>query len=222
MIARSKYQPLEVGGYPTLDLLPPEIRIKRKARTIGRRIGYGTVLLAFVMYGGIAFVQAQAIQAGKNLHIQQRMTQSLLLQQKGYRDLQNIQEKIGLIQAAQQVGASTEINWDKFLKALQSTLPANVKIDSINIDSETPFSSYSQAATPLQGQRIATLNFTATSSTLPRVPDWLVSLATLTGYADATPGSLTRNESGSYSLNISMHINQAAFTNRYALLELAK
>ncbi len=222
MISRSKSQLIETGEYPRIDLLPPEIRNKRKARRIGRRIGYGTLLLTMVMFGEAAYVRAQAIQAGKNLRIEQRMTQSLLLQQNQYREVQIVQEKIDLIQAAQRVGSSTEIKWETFLKAVQSTLPPNVKIDSFNIDSETPFSSYSQANTPLQGQRIATLNFTATSSTLPRVPDWLTSLSTLPGYSDASPGSLTRNDSGSYSLNINMHINRAAFTNHYATLGQTK
>ena len=120
------------------------------------------------------------------------------------------------IQAAQQVGTSTEINWRSYLISVQATLPPNVTLDSVNIDSATPFASYTQASAPLQGERIATLSFTAISSTLPQVPQWLIALATLPGYADANPGSVNRTEFGSYSVNITMHINHAAFTNRFA------
>jgi hypothetical protein len=99
---------------------------------------------------------------------------------------------------------------------VQATLPPNVTLDSVNIDSATPFSSYAQASAPLQGERIATLSFTAISSTLPQVPKWLIALATLPGYADANPGSVNRTETGSYSVNITMHINQTAFSHRFS------
>jgi len=131
--------------------------------------------------------------------------------------VQEVKEKIGLIQVAQLVGNSTEINWHKYLNEVQATLPTSVTIDSVNIDSATPFSTYIQPNAPLQGERIATLNFTATSSTLPRVPDWLKSLGTLPGFVDASPGSMTRNENGSYSVNMTMHINESAFSDRYAV-----
>jgi hypothetical protein len=101
------------------------------------------------------------------------------------------------------------------LTLVQATLPINVTLDTVNIDSATPFAPYTQATAPLQGSRIATLSFTAKSSTLPEVPTWLIALATLPGYADATPGSVTRNATGTYSVNITMHINQAAFTHRF-------
>jgi hypothetical protein len=38
----------------------------------------------------------------------------------------------------------------------------------------------------------------------------------LPGYADASPGSVTRDDTGAYSVSIIMHINQAAFSNRFA------
>lgn len=204
------------GGDPKVDLLPPELRIMRTAQKVQRRLVYGIALLALSIFMGSFLVRAQANQALANLHIEQRLTQGLLLQQQEYRGVQKIQAKIALIQASQQVGDSTEINWEKYLKAVQITLPSNVIINTVNIDSETPFSTYSPPSGPILGERIATLNFTATSSTLPRVPDWLNALATLPGYADASPGTVTRGESGSYSVIINMHINESVFTNRYA------
>lgn len=218
MNGRSSGQLIAIGGDPKIDLLPPDLRSKRKARKLLGRYGLGLVLLALTIFTGTVLARAQAMDALTNLRLEQRLTQTILVQQRQYSSVQKIQTKIELIQAGQQVGISTEINWEKFLKAVQVTLPPNVTINTVNIDSETPFSSYSQPNGPLQGERIATLNFTATSSTLPRIPDWLKSLATLSGYADATPGMVTRNESGSYSVDINMHINEKAFTNRYSSL----
>lgn len=216
MSRKSKTSDLVIGGESRVDLLPPELRVTRKAAVVRRRLGFLVVLVAVLVAGGTALVRAQAVQAKMNLSIEQANTQFLLLQQKKYGEVRQIQKEVETIQAAQQVGTSTEIDWKKYLISVQATLPPNVTLDSVNIDSATPFATYAQASAPLQGERIATLSFTAISSTLPQVPAWLIALATLPGYADANPGSVTRTETGSYSVNITMHINQAAFTNRFA------
>jgi hypothetical protein len=63
---------------------------------------------------------------------------------------------------------------------------------------------------------VATLSFTAKSPTLPEVPAWLNSLAGLPGYTDASPSSVSLDNKGVYTVIITMHINQAAYTNRFA------
>lgn len=216
MIGRAENQTLLIGGESRVDLLPPEVRQRRKAKVGHRRLGFVVFLVLILMVGATALVRAQAQQAQVDLSIAQANTQSLLLQQRKYIEVRKIQQEVDLIQAAEQVGTSTEINWEQYLTSVQATLPLNVTLDTINIDSATPFASYTQATAPLQGARIATLSFTAKSSTLPQVPAWLNALATLPGYADASPGSVTRDSTGSYSVNITMHINQAVFTHRFA------
>lgn len=217
MIGKAKGPTLIIGGESRVDLLPPEVRSARMAKVVHRRLGFALFLVAILMVGGVALVRAQALQAQVNLSIEEANTRSLLLQQRKYVEVQRVQEEIGTIQAAQQVGTSTEINWQQYLTSVQATLPSNVTLDTINIDSATPFAPYAQASAPLQGARIATLKFTAKSPTLPKVPAWLIALTSLPGYADASPGSVTRSESGAYSVSITMHINEAAFSNRFAL-----
>jgi hypothetical protein len=216
MIGTKKKVILIVGGESRVALLPPEVLFARNAKNIHRRLGFMVFLAVILMIGGTALVRAQAIQARANLSLEEANTASLLLQQRKYGQVQKVQNQIANIQAAQQVGTSTEINWEQYLTSVQATLPPNVTLDTVNIDSATPFAPYTQATAPLQGSRIATLSFTARSSTLPEVPAWLNALTTLPGYADASPGSVTRNDSGTYSVNITMHINQAAFTHRFA------
>ena len=216
MTGKAKGEALVVGGESRAYLLPPEVLLRRKAKVVRRRLGFVVLLVALLVIGGSALVRAQAQQAQANLAIEQANTQSLLLQQRKYVEVRKVQQQVDTIMAAQQVGTATEINWEQYLTSVQGTLPQNVTIDTINLDSATPFAPYTQATAPLQGARIATLSFTAKSSTLPEVPAWLDALTTLPGYADASPGSVTRNESGAYSVSITMHINEAAFTNRFA------
>jgi hypothetical protein len=218
VIGKSKQQGISVGGESRVDLLPPEVRIARKGRVIHRRLGFLVFLVIFLMIGGIALVRAQATQARANLSIEVANSASLLMQQRKFGQVEKVQSEIISIQTAQQIGTSTEINWEQYLTSVQAPLPPNVTLDTVNIDSATPFAPYTQATAPLQGSRIATLSFTAKSSTLPEVPAWLNALTTLPGYADASPGSVTRNDGGTYSVNITMHINQAAFTHRFTVV----
>jgi hypothetical protein len=216
MSRASKNSNMVIGGESRVDLLPQELRVKRKGRVVRRRLGFLVILVAVIVVGISALVRAQAVQAKFELSIEQGNTQSIVLEERKYVEVQNIQKQADTILAAQQVGTSTEINWKNYLNSVQATLPANVSLGSISIDSATPFAIYAQASAPLQGERIATLSFTAISSTLPQVPKWLVALATLPGYADANPGTVNRNESGSYSVNITMHINESAIAHRYS------
>ena len=216
MSRRSKIPNLIVGAESRVDLLPQELRVKREGKVLRRRLGFLVILVAVVVSGASALARAQGVQARLDLAIEQSNAQSIQLQQRKYGEVSKIQKQVDTIEAAQQVGTSTEIDWKKYLISVQATLPLSVTLDSVNIDSATPFTSYAQASAPLQGERIATLSFTAVSSTLPKVPQWLIALATLPGYADANPGSVNRTETGSYSVNITMHINQAAFANRFA------
>jgi hypothetical protein len=216
MIGRPKAVDVVVGGESRADLLPPEVRSQRKAKIVRRRLGLVVVLLIVLVLGGTVWVRALAVQARMNLSIERANTQSLLVLQRKYVEVRKVQQKIDVIQAAQQVGTATEINWEQYLIAVQATLPTNVSLDTISIDSATPFTPYLQATAPLQGARVATLSFTAKSSTLPQVPTWLDALTSLPGYADASPGSVTRDGTGAYSVSITMHINQAAFSGRFA------
>lgn len=211
----AKVETLILGGESRVDLLPPQVRQRRKVQVVRRRMGFAVFMVAILMIGATAFVRAEAQQAKSRLAIEQAYTQSLLLQQRKYVEVRKVQEAVDTIHAAEQIGTSTEINWEQYLTSVQATLPSNVTLGTINIDSETPLQPYAQATAPLQGARIATLSFTAKSSTLPQVPAWLDALMTLPGYSDATPGSVTRDQNGGYSVNITMHINKAAFTNRF-------
>jgi hypothetical protein len=208
---------LVVGGEPSADLLPPELRLYSKARAVRRRLWWGVAALGLVMILGTGAAALQAMQMQSNLAAEQNRTTALLVEQRKYGTVRSVQQEVSLVEAAQQVGTSTEIDWQKYLNEVQTTLPANVILTSVTIEAGSPLQSYAQASVPLQGARVATLSFAATSATLPEVPAWLNSLTGLPGYADASPGSVTRDDTtGAYTVAITMHINEAAFTNRFA------
>lgn len=207
---------LAVGGYPRVDLLPPEVRRERRAKARRRHLGLGVVGVVVVVVLGVGAATALDMQAQTRLLVEHARTAQLLQEQSTYADVRTMQDQVELVRAAQEVGASTEIDWKKYLDAVQGTLPASVVIDTVSVDSASPLALYAQSTAPLQGARVATVGFTATSAVLPDVPTWLTALGTLPGFADALPGSVTLNEAdGTYTVAITMHINDAAFAQRF-------
>jgi hypothetical protein len=205
-----------VGSEPRVDLLPPEVRAERKARSTRRSLGYAVLatLIVVVLAIGAAFAFNVAAQA--RMLVAQAQTATLLTQQQKFIDMRVVQAQVEVAQAAQQVGASTEIDWKDYLTRVQGTLPSNVAIDKLTVDSSTPLAIYTQSTAPLQGARVATVTFTASSATIPQVPTWLRSLATLPGYADVTPGTIDLDTTtGLYKVNITMHVTDAAFDKRF-------
>lgn len=212
---KPKADALVLGREPRVDLMPQSIRLQRKRSKTARRLGFALVGVVVLTVAGVAGSTYVSIAAQLNLALEQANTQTILQQQAKYLPVRKIQDQVGLVQAAQQVGASTEIDWKAYLTKVQNTLPAGVQMTTVKIDSASPLAVYAQATAPLQGSRIATLSFAATTKTLPQVPAWLNALATLPGYADGAPGTVTRNDDGTYVANVTLHINEAAFDSRF-------
>ena len=205
---------LNVGGAPRVDLMPPEIRLKRSQLRMRRslRLILGGVAVLTVVGCGASWALSTVAQT--TLSAAQAQQQQLVAEQGQYADVTNVKQSISLIQAGQRVGDSTEVDWQNYLTKMQATLPAGVGLDTVTVDMATPIKEYASSTVPLQGDRIATLAFSATSPSLPSIPVWLDGLATLPGFVDATPGDVTLAETG-YTVQVTMHINTDAFLNRF-------
>ena len=205
-----------IGAEPRVHLLPPEVLADRKAGVIRTRLAFGVVAVVAVVALGVLGASSLAASAQSDLASDQAQTQQLLKQQLSYVKVRAVQEQLSLIRTAQEVGASTEIAWTPYLQKVQQTLPPNVTITGVAVDSSTPIELYPQSTASLQGPRVATIVFTAQSPSLPQVPSWLLALKTLPGYADALPGSVNLDSGGAYTVTITMHVNEDAFSERFS------
>ena len=196
-----------------VDLIPPEIEERNRQLGVRRGLRF-LILLAFVIViAGIGGVWYLATNAQLALVAEQERTDELTGQQLQYVDVREAQRALALGEAALRVGGSTEIDWQNYLQLLQATLPEGVSLQAVRVNSVGPTAAYAQSDVPLEGARIATLSFTAKSTTLPMIPDWLNRLRDLPGFVDATPGSVNL-EGGTYTASITMHINSDAYSHR--------
>ena len=215
-VATGGGKPAVLGGVARASLLPPEVNLTHKARAARSALRLGVV--AVVLFVAVASAGAWyfAISAQASLATAQQQTLTLASQQAEYAELRQVKQNIEVAQAAKQVGGSTEIDWKTYLVELQATLPAGVTITTVDALSSSPIAEIVPSTVPLEGARVATLAFTASSPTLPEIPDWLDGLATLTGFVDAVPSNATLQEDGTYTVTIVMHVNAQAYSGRFA------
>lgn len=205
-----------IGGAPRVDLLPQSIRDQAAQKRTRRRLMAGVAAAAVLVVGGFGGALQYSSAQQQELVAAQAETGALLTDRAGFADFIAVRDRVALAEVAQQVAASTEVDWSAYLRELQRTLPNGVELTAASVDSASPVARFTQATGPLQGPRIATLNFTATSRTLPDVPDWLDSLGSLPAFVDAVPNSVTLDEGGVYLVNITMHIGTDAYAGRFA------
>jgi hypothetical protein len=203
-----------LGAAPRVSLMPPELGERNRQLGVQRGLRllmFAVIVLVIAAIGGAWYL---AFSANLAMQAEQSRTADLLLEQQQYADVQAAIRDVQLGEAALRVGGSTEIDWQDYLGRVQASLPEGVVLDSFTVDAATVTEQYPQSSIPLQGARIATLQFSAVSATLPEIPAWLVQLRQLPGFVDATPGSVSRGADGQYTASIEMHIDAEAYSNR--------
>jgi Tfp pilus assembly protein PilN len=199
---------------PRANLLPPEINENLRRKATRRGLRFVVVAAVVVAVAGVGGSWFYAQTAQQSMAAEQQRTVQLAKEKADYADVSETTQGIALGKAAVKVGGSTDIDWSDYLAKLQGTLPAGVTLTSVSVVSANITTPFEQSTLPLEGQRIATLSFTAKSSTLPSIPDWIDGLSGLPGFADASPNSVTQTEDG-YTAGVTMHIDTDAYSYRY-------
>jgi Tfp pilus assembly protein PilN len=203
------------GLVPRAHLLPPELELGRKQRATRRTLRLVVVLVAIVTVAAVVGSFAFSVLARTSLEAAQRDTGALQAELANLQDIRNTQTWIANAEAAQKVGGSTEIDWAPFFDDLKGHLPADVMLTGVQVTSADAITPYEQSTIPLEKPRIGTVSFTATTSTLPQLPEWIASLSGVKGFADATPEGVTFAD-GVYTATVTMHIDEKAYSERFA------
>lgn len=212
---------LVIGGPARANLLPPEVGAAAQVKVVRRNAIAVIILVVILVVVGYAGATVLALSAQAQLDAENAKTQVLLDEQKKYMEVRSVKSLLETATAARIAATSTEIDWKSYLDQIQAILPEGTMVTNVNANVATPTSAFAQPSVPLQGDRIGELTFTATSASLPDVEKWLQSLATLPGYVDAAPGTVSLQGEGTYQVSITMHINKNVLLLRFddALLE---
>lgn len=212
---------LVVGGESRIDLLPPEVAARAQARSTKRAMGGVVVICLLVGATGVGAAALSATDAANQLDAARATSTQLIQKQGEFVEVREVQAQLDAVVAAQAIGASTEVNWQSYIGSIQNALPAGATLIGFNVEMATPLESYTTAQVPLQGARVASITMTTDVADLPTAQAWLNSLATLPGFVDASPGTLTQQEGGAFQLSAVMHVDASAYSSRFAPVETA-
>lgn len=206
---------LRIGSDPRVDLLPPEVRSARRDARTRRGFVWGVLAVVLAVIIGIGAAFGFNVLAQTQLFAAQQRADQLLAGQQKYLPVRTIQNQVDVAEAAQQVGASTEIAWQPFIAAIGAVEPAGLKMNHITVDSASPIANFEQSTDPLQGPRVATLTIVTVSATLPDVPAWVSAVLKVDGVVDAVPGAVNLDETGIYTSSVTIHVDESLFTKRF-------
>lgn len=211
---------LVVGGIPRIDLLPPEVHQRIRARKVRRGLGMLVVAVVVAVGGGTAAAMLNAAASEAALDEAQARTQELLAQQVEFMEVTQLANTKAAIEQALLVGSSTEILWPEYLAAVNATLPPGTAISSLTVTGSSPIALVPQPSLPLQVPRVATVQLSVAAPDLATVSAWISRLPELPGFADATLASIEPAEAG-VRANVTLNITHEAFANRYAPVDAA-
>jgi len=209
-----KDQKLVVGGIPRADLLPPEIKQDEKAGK--QRRGMLAILVLVLIVVALAYAGSTLVAqvAQNNLLSAQDKSATLLSEQAKYVEVRTLKAKVEAAKTARLMSVVTEIDWKKFLKQIDRSLPGGAKIEEIQLSSISPIGSPDAATSPLEDIRMAEMTIDVTTSSRQDIAKWLERLKAVTGYEDARP-VVVDTDDGDIATQVVLHINLDALSNRY-------
>lgn len=205
---------LVIGGEPRIDFLPPEVKQRKQSRKTRRSLIALVVIVMVACAAGYVFATSLALQSQLALADEQAKTSALLSEQAQYAEARTVSGQVAATQDARLVGTAHEILWQAYLAELQATLPAGMVITGAELGSMSATDLPPVATVPLETERVATLNLTATAPTLASAAAWLDNLRDLRGFADLWATPATWN-GVAYEVEVRLNINASAFEKRF-------
>lgn len=206
---------LVVGGESRVDLLPPEVALRSKARSTRRAMIVSVAAVTAVVAGGCLYASTAAAGSADQLKSAQSQSTALIQQQSDFVEVRQVQADLTGVTAATAIGASTEIDWTEYIDRVEETLPADAVFTAISVASATPIDPLPSMTEDSAGAGVATISLEATSAQVIDVRNWLVALAGLPGVTDVSPKSVTRQDDGSYAAAVVVTVDSSTYWNRF-------
>lgn len=178
---------LPIGGVPRVDLLPPELK---EARAWRRARGRALVIVLCGAVLVLAGVLAATWWARVNVDARdaaQARTDELLSMQAEFAEVNAVQGGIRSAEQALEQAGATDILWESVLTDLRRTLPPQARVTSLTIEAPAPGAPLAPATDVLQGERAATVRFTALTPEVPDVAAWVRAVEDIDGVVFVAP-----------------------------------
>lgn len=205
---------LVLGGPPSIDLTPSEVKARRRGAGLRRALVMtliGAILIVAVGYGA-AFLRAASAAVG--LDAAHARTQELLVEREQYADVLEVTRRTAEITRAREELTATEVLWKPFIDELTKIFPADAVLTAVSTQGRLPSDAELIPAGPLRKPLVASITVTVQTTTLPDVAGWMRRVATLPGYADHAPTSVSFAD-GKYTTTVGISLSAEALAGRF-------
>ena len=176
----------QLAAMPRVNLLPPEIALRRRARAI--QVGMGAAVAASVAIVGVVYLMAHqsANDAQTDLDTAKAQSTTLQSQLAQYAGDEQLRADLSAQQLMLEDAMGKEIQWSHFLNDLSLRIPNNVWVThltmSANVDTATV--APATADTVLTDAGVGKVGVEGVALSHDDVAAWLNSLAHQKGYAN--------------------------------------
>jgi Tfp pilus assembly protein PilN len=170
----------QLAGLPRVNLLPPEIAEKRRARKMQVGMGAAVAVAVVGVAAGYVMAHSSVSSAKSDLADAQAETSRLQTQVAQYAGDQTLRAQLSAEQGMLSTAMANEVQWSHYLNDLTLRIPDNVWVSNVTI---TTGSSGTTGATAGAGG-IGQISVAGTAFTHDDVAAWLDSLAKEKGYAN--------------------------------------
>jgi type IV pilus assembly protein PilN len=169
----------QLAALPRVNLLPPEIAEKRRARKIQAGLGGAVALSVVGVAAGYLMAHSSATNAKSELTDAQADTARLQAQVAQYAGDESLRSQLAAEQGMLTAAMGSEVQWSHYLNDLTLRIPDNVWVTQMTI-SQGAQAAPGAAAVP----GIGSISVTGTAFTHDDVATWLDSLAKEKGYTN--------------------------------------
>lgn len=205
---------LVLGGEPRVQLLPPSVRLREKAREARRLVLLLVVLAVAIVGAGYSFALFHVVGANAALDREQTRTQQLLDQQVRYAPATRLAGLVELTERTRESAGTTEVLWAGVLGDVLRRLPAGTELESASLVGRAPW----DAALPVEGVlrpvRAATVQLGIRSAALPDAVAWSRALRSIDGVVDVVLA--TTEQDDGYITSLSLTLSDEAVSGRFA------
>ncbi len=204
-----------IGREPRVQLLPPSVRERERARG-AMRLGVLIVILGIVAAGALGALgflrQASTVAA---LEAANARTSELFAERAQYSEATQVATTIDQVLQTQKSMTSYEIDLAELIAALQVRLGPGMTIASLTIEVQAPWGVPLAGEDVLAPPRIANIDLAVTSSTIPEGTAFRDALVTLPGFSSAVLRDTAVGTDGVVTTHIRLALATDAVSGRF-------
>jgi len=176
---------------PLVDLLPPEIEMRRKEKRAQRLIVVVVVLFFVLLAGAWYYTYSVRVSAESDLAAEQVKTAAKQEELATYDYIPVVRAALDNAVNARALAGSVDITWATQLNSLLKATPSDISLTSLAVTAATPSNPFIQAGNAFQQADIGQLSFSGEAASELEVAAFQDAIDSLPAFRDTYIGSVS-------------------------------